>query len=95
MIYIKYEYEAKFGPREELYDMTIDVETTIKEVKNKLNETLIFGELEPNLYFIRGVSKKTNIKRTESPTNIITNILDQLYQKIITKHYKIMIYMII
>ena len=39
---IKYEYEAKFGPSEELYDMEVDVETTIKEVKSKLNETFIF-----------------------------------------------------
>ena len=52
MIYLRYEYEAKFGPCEALYDMEVDVETTIKEVKNKLNETFIFGELEPNQHFI-------------------------------------------
>ena len=32
--------------------MEVDVETTIKEVNNKLNETFIFGELEPNQQFI-------------------------------------------
>jgi hypothetical protein len=33
LIYIKYEDEAKFGPSEELYDMAVDAETTIKEFK--------------------------------------------------------------
>ena len=35
LICVKYEYELKFGPREELYDMEVDVETTIKEVKTR------------------------------------------------------------
>ena len=30
LIVVKYEYEAKFGPSEELYDIEVDVETTIK-----------------------------------------------------------------
>ena len=30
----------------------VDKETTVKYVKNTLNETFIFGELEPNQYFI-------------------------------------------
>ena len=30
LIYTKYRYEAKFGPSEELQDMEVDVETTIK-----------------------------------------------------------------
>ena len=32
--------------------MEADVETTIKEVKKKLHEICIFGELEQNQYFI-------------------------------------------
>ena len=50
--FVKYDYESKFGPSEELYGMKVDAETTIKDVKNKLNESFIFGELEPNQYFI-------------------------------------------
>ena len=52
MIFVKYEYESKFGPCEELYDMTIDAETTIKYVKSKLKESFLFGELDMNQYFI-------------------------------------------
>ena len=52
MILRKYEYEAKFGPCEELYDMTFDAETTVKYVKHKLNESCILGELDMNQYFI-------------------------------------------
>ena len=44
--------KAKFGPSEELYDMEVDVEPTIKEVINKLDEAFISGELEPNQYCI-------------------------------------------
>jgi len=33
LIYIQYEYRAKFGPSEEFYDMELEVKTTIKEVK--------------------------------------------------------------
>ena len=32
-MFVEYEYESKFGTCEELYDMTLDVETTIKYVK--------------------------------------------------------------
>ena len=50
---IKYEYEAKFGLREELYEMEVDEKNINKRsVKNKLNETFIYGELEPKQYFI-------------------------------------------
>ena len=33
--------------------MEVDAETTTKEIKNKLNETCMFGKLEPNQYFIQ------------------------------------------
>jgi len=33
LLFVKYEYESKFGPCEELYDMIIDAETTIKDAK--------------------------------------------------------------
>ena len=32
--------------------MKVDAETTIKQVKNKLNESLIFGESDMNQYFV-------------------------------------------
>ena len=61
MLFVKYEYEAKFGPCEELYDMAFDAEATIKDVRNKLNESFIFGGLQYIPYKI--VNKKTE-KRT-------------------------------
>ena len=58
--------EAKFGPSEELYGMEVDVETTIKEVKHKLNETVIFGEFEPNQYLIyKGGEQEDKYKNTK------------------------------
>ena len=50
LIYIKYEYEAKFGPSEELYDMEVYDEATIQEIKNKLKDKIVFGDLEVNQY---------------------------------------------
>ena len=32
LIFVKYDYESKFGPCEELYDMKVDAETTIKPI---------------------------------------------------------------
>ena len=52
MLLVKYEYEAKLGPCEELYDVTFDAEATIKDVRNKLNEPFICGELDMSQYFI-------------------------------------------
>jgi len=40
-IFVKYGYEAKFGPCEELYDMTFDAEATLKDVRNKLIDSFI------------------------------------------------------
>jgi len=52
LLFVKYEYEAKFGPCEELYDMTFDAEATIKYVRHKLNEPCICGELDMSQYCI-------------------------------------------
>ena len=30
LIFVKYDYESKFGPSEEFYDMKVDAETTNK-----------------------------------------------------------------
>ena len=66
MIFVKYDYETNFGPSEELYDMKVYVETTIKDVKYKLNETFIFGKLEPNQYFIyKGGEQEDKDKNTK------------------------------
>ena len=68
MINIQYEHEAKFGPSEELYDMEVDVETTIEKVKNKLNETFIFGELEQNQYLIyKGGEQEDKERKNREP----------------------------
>ena len=62
--------ETKSGPSEELYDMAVDVETTIKEVKKKLNEIFILGELEANQYLIHtgGEQEDKERKKREHET---------------------------
>ena len=63
MIFVQHEYESKFGESEELYGMKVDVETSIKEGKKKLNETFLFEELEPNQYSIyKGGRQEDNDK---------------------------------
>ena len=50
-IFIKYEYLSRGGdPSEELYDIKATEETTLKEIKEELNITFIFGELNPEQY---------------------------------------------
>jgi len=47
--------------------MEVDVETTVKDVKNKLNETFICGESEPIQYFIyKGGEQEDKEKKTEN-----------------------------
>jgi len=50
-IFIKYKYLSRGGdPSEELYDIKATEETTLKEIKEELNITFIFGELNPEQY---------------------------------------------
>ena len=53
LIFIKYEYLSRGGdPGEELYDIKTTEETTIKHIKDELNKSFIFGELDPDQYEI-------------------------------------------
>ena len=54
LIFIKYEYLSRYGePNEELYDLKLNENTTIKQVKDELNKSFIFGEcLDPDQYEI-------------------------------------------
>jgi len=103
LIYIKYEHEAQLGPCDELYDAEVDAETTLKEVKNKSNETFIFGEVEPNQYLIykggeqeaKGKNKKREPMKYQSEYNeptlldddIETLQDDEIYIYIIMSYY--------
>ena len=71
LIFVKYEYESKFGPSEELYDMKVDTQTTIKYVKNKLDGSFMFGELEPNQYSIykNGEEEDKDKNQNREPMN--------------------------
>lgn len=47
LIFIKYEYLSRYGePYDELYDITATEQTTIKELKEEINKSFIYGELE-------------------------------------------------
>jgi len=49
--------------------MEVDAETTIKEVKNKLNESFIFGELEAKHYFIYKGGQQEDKENNREPMN--------------------------
>jgi len=52
-IFIKYEYLARGGdPGEELYEIKANENTTLQEVKEELNKSFLYGELEPQQYEI-------------------------------------------
>ena len=64
-IYIKYEYLSRGGdPGEELYDIEATEETTIKQIKDELNKTFIFGELDPDQYEIYKGGEQEDKERT-------------------------------
>ena len=86
MIYIKYKYEAIFGPCEELYDMKIET-TTIKYIRNKLNETFIYGELKAKPYFIyKGREQEDKEKHDREPMKYYYTYTRPVYLMMITKH---------
>ena len=79
MIYIYNEYEAKFGPCEELYDMEVEKKTTIKEIKNILNETFILGDLEALQYFIcKGREQEDKEKYNREPIKYYYKYTEQV-----------------
>ena len=75
---MKYDHESKFGPSEELHAMKVNAETTMKYFKNNLNEPVIFGELEPNQYFVYGEQEDKG-KNEHREHIVITNIVKQFY----------------
>jgi hypothetical protein len=65
LIYIKYEYLSRYGdPAEELYDLKLSENTTIKQVKDELNKSFIFGELDPDQYEIYKGGEQEDKERT-------------------------------
>ena len=62
LIYIKHEYEAKFGPCEELYDM---------EKLNCMKHLYLVTQNQSNVTFIQMESNKTMIKKHKQRTNEI------------------------
>ena len=67
LIFIKYEYLSRYGdPAEELYDIETTENTTIKQIKDELNKSFIFGELDPDQYEIYKGGEQEDKER---PTN--------------------------
>jgi hypothetical protein len=65
LIYIKYEYLSRYGdPAEELHDLKLSENTTIKQVKDELNKSFIFGELDPDQYEIYKGGEQEDKERT-------------------------------
>ena len=64
-IYIKYGYLSRGGdPGEELYEIKATEDTTIKQIKDELNKSFIFGELEPDQYEIYKGGEQEDKERT-------------------------------
>ena len=65
LIFIKYEYLSRYGdPGEELYDIKTTEATTIKQIKDELNKSFIFGELDPDQYEIYKGGEQEDKERT-------------------------------
>ena len=62
-LFIIYEYLSKHGPEEELYNITTTDNTTIKQIKEELNKSCIYGELEPEQYEIYTGGQQENRER--------------------------------
>jgi len=67
LIFIKYEYLSRGGdPNQELYDIKTSEHTTLKQIKEELNKSFIYGELEPEQYEIYTGEEQQNIERRNS-----------------------------
>jgi len=69
-IYIKYEYLSRYGdPGEELYEIKANENTTVQEVKEELNKSFLYGELEPQQYeiYTGGEQEDRDRNRTREP----------------------------
>ena len=78
LIFIKYEYLARYGdPSEELYDLKSNENTTIKQIKDELNKCLFFGELEYNQYEIyKGMEQENKEKTNREPQTYYYSYLE-------------------
>ena len=65
-IYLNYEYLIRGGdPGEELYEIKATEDTTIKQIKDELNKSFIFGELDdPDQYEIYKGGEQEDKERT-------------------------------
>jgi len=80
LLFIKYEYLSRYGePNEELYDMTATEQTTIKELKDEINKSFIYGELNNEQYEIfKGGEQEDKDKNREPMTFYYKYIEPQL-----------------
>ena len=70
LIFIKYEFLSRYGdPGEELYDIKTNENTTIKQIKDELNKSFIFGELDPDQYEIyKGGEQEDTERENRAPS---------------------------
>ena len=70
LIFIKYEYLSRYGePGEELYDIKTNENTTLKQIKDELNKSFIFGELDPDQYEIyKGGEQEDKERANRAPS---------------------------
>lgn len=68
LIFIKYEYLSRYGdPGEELYDIKTTDETTLKEIKQEINKSFIYGDLDPKQYEIYKGGEQEDKDRNREP----------------------------
>lgn len=66
-LFIKYEYLSRHGIEEELYNITTTDNTTIKQIKDELNKSFIYGELDPEQYEIYKGGEQEDKERQPEP----------------------------
>lgn len=83
LIFIKYEYLSRYGdPCEELYDITATEQTTIKDLKEEINKSFIYGELEDygQYEIIKGGEQEDREKNREPMTFYYKYIEEQILE---------------
>ena len=70
LIFIKYEYLSRYGePGEEIYYIKTNENTTLKQIKDELNKSFIFGELDPDQYEIyKGGEQEDKERENRAPS---------------------------
>ena len=83
LIFIKFEYLNRYGePNEEIYNITATEQTTIKDLKDEINESFIYGELNNEQYEIYkgGEQENKEITNREPMTYYYKYIEPQLLE---------------